>query len=106
VNRRLARGVEDLDFFIGDEAMEVKGYAVKVSHLLLERTQVKQRRPGLPDFFLVQDTKTRKKPTKNIPNVLKIFQMAIKYINIFPFKALQNLPNFFSPKIVKNRRKL
>jgi actin-related protein 3 len=43
VNRRLARGVEDLDFFIGDEAMEAKGYAVKVSHLLLERTQVKQR---------------------------------------------------------------
>jgi actin-related protein 3 len=29
--RRLARGVEDLDFFIGDEAMEAKGYAVKVS---------------------------------------------------------------------------
>ena len=34
--RRLARGVEDLDFFIGDEAMEATGYAVKVtrsSHL-------------------------------------------------------------------------
>jgi actin-related protein len=31
--RRLARGVEDLDFFIGDEAMEAKGYAVKVSTL-------------------------------------------------------------------------
>ena len=28
--RRLARGVEDLDFFIGDEAMDAKGYAVKV----------------------------------------------------------------------------
>lgn len=28
--RRLARGVEDLDFFIGDEAMDSKGYAVKV----------------------------------------------------------------------------
>lgn len=27
--RRLARGVEDLDFFIGDEAMEATGYAVK-----------------------------------------------------------------------------
>ena len=29
-SRRLAKGVEDLDFFIGDEAMEAKGYAVKV----------------------------------------------------------------------------
>jgi hypothetical protein len=28
----------------------------------------------------------------NIPNILKIFQMAIKYINIFPSKVLQNLP--------------
>jgi len=27
--RRLTRGVEDLDFFIGDEAMDAKGYAVK-----------------------------------------------------------------------------
>lgn len=31
--RRLARGVEDLDFFIGDEAMDAKGYAVKVPRL-------------------------------------------------------------------------
>ena len=30
VTRRLARGVEDLDFFIGDEAMDATGYAVKV----------------------------------------------------------------------------
>jgi len=29
VTRRLARGVEDLDFFIGDEAMDATGYAVK-----------------------------------------------------------------------------
>jgi actin-related protein 3 len=29
--RRLCKGVEDLDFFIGDEAMEATGYAVKVS---------------------------------------------------------------------------
>ena len=29
-SRRLARGVEDLDFFIGDEAMDATGYAVKV----------------------------------------------------------------------------
>jgi hypothetical protein len=28
----------------------------------------------------------------NIPNVCTIFQMAIKYINIFQSKALQNLP--------------
>lgn len=28
-NRRLARGVDDLDFFIGDEALEATGYSVK-----------------------------------------------------------------------------
>ncbi len=32
--RRLARGVEDLDFYIGDEAMDSKGYAVRVSFAL------------------------------------------------------------------------
>lgn len=36
-SRRLARGVEDLDFFIGDEAMEAKGYAVKVSKSYSEK---------------------------------------------------------------------
>ena len=35
--QRLARGVEDLDFFIGDEAMEAKGYAVKVSKSYSEK---------------------------------------------------------------------
>jgi hypothetical protein len=34
----------------------------------------------------------------NIPNVLKIFQIAINYNTIFPFKALQNLPKFLVPK--------
>jgi hypothetical protein len=30
----------------------------------------------------------------NIPNVHKIFQMAVKYISIFQYKALQNFPKF------------
>lgn len=30
-SRRLYKGVEDLDFFIGDEAFDATGYAVKVS---------------------------------------------------------------------------
>ncbi len=30
-NRRLARGVDDLDFFIGDEALDATGYSVKVT---------------------------------------------------------------------------
>jgi actin-related protein 3 len=30
--RRIGNGVEDLDFFIGDEALEATNYAVKVSH--------------------------------------------------------------------------
>ncbi len=36
--RRLARGVEDLDFYIGDEAMDATGYAVKypVRHGMVE----------------------------------------------------------------------
>jgi hypothetical protein len=29
--RRLTKGVEDLDFFIGDEAFDATGYAVKVN---------------------------------------------------------------------------
>jgi actin-related protein 3 len=29
-SRRLCKGVEDLDFFIGDEAFDATGYAVKV----------------------------------------------------------------------------
>lgn len=29
-SRRLARGVDDLDFFIGDEALDATGYSVKV----------------------------------------------------------------------------
>lgn len=29
-SRRLARGVDDLDFFIGDEALDSTGYSVKV----------------------------------------------------------------------------
>ena len=28
--RRLGKGVEDLDFFIGDEAFDATGYAIKV----------------------------------------------------------------------------
>jgi hypothetical protein len=52
-------------------------------------------------FFMVNDTQTGKmcqmdtKCTKwsyNIPNVCKIFQMAIKYMNNFQYKALQNFP--------------
>ena len=30
-NRRLARGVDDLDFYIGDEALDATGYSVKAS---------------------------------------------------------------------------
>jgi hypothetical protein len=34
------------------------------------------------------------KRSNNIPNALKIFQMAIKYMNIFPSKALKICPNW------------
>jgi hypothetical protein len=39
-------------------------------------------------LFLTQNTITG----KNIPNGRKIFQMTLKYTNIFYSKALQNLP--------------
>jgi actin-related protein 3 len=29
-SRRMARGIDDLDFFIGDEALDATGYSVKV----------------------------------------------------------------------------
>lgn len=32
-SRRLARGIDDLDFLIGDEALESTGYSVKVSQM-------------------------------------------------------------------------
>ena len=34
--RRFCKGVEDLDFFIGDEAMEATGYAVKVNLIFID----------------------------------------------------------------------
>lgn len=33
--RRLTKGVEDLDFYIGDEAFDAKGYSVKVPAFLI-----------------------------------------------------------------------
>ena len=36
VGSNLTRGVEDLDFFIGDEAMDATGYAVKVQKVLID----------------------------------------------------------------------
>lgn len=31
--RRLGRGIDDLDFYIGDEAIDCTGYSVKVSRI-------------------------------------------------------------------------
>lgn len=33
--RRVTKGVDDLDFYIGDEAFEATGYAVKVRILVI-----------------------------------------------------------------------
>ena len=36
-NRRMARGIDDLDFFIGDEALDATGYSVKVTtHAMID----------------------------------------------------------------------
>lgn len=34
-SRRLARGIDDLDFYIGDECLDSNGYSVKVGFLLI-----------------------------------------------------------------------
>jgi hypothetical protein len=50
---------------------------------------------GLPDFSWYNKPQNMEKYTKwtyNIPNGHKIYQMVIKYTNIFFCKALQNLP--------------
>jgi hypothetical protein len=61
-------------------------------------------RPGLPDFSWCMIPKLEKmykmyrmvtkctEWSQNIPNIHKIFQMAIKYISIFPPKALKFFP--------------
>jgi hypothetical protein len=65
---------------------------------------------GLPDFSWSESTKTGKvyQMTTNytkrpyiIPNGNKLYQMAVKYANIFHPKALQNIPKygFFGLKI-------
>ncbi|VVC43632.1 Actin family,Actin/actin-like conserved site [Cinara cedri] len=43
--RRLTKGVEDLDFYIGDEAMDAKGYSIKypVRHGLIEDWDLMER---------------------------------------------------------------
>jgi hypothetical protein len=53
---------------------------------------------GLPDFSWYQNTKTGKYIPNGriiyVPTVHKIYQMSIKYTNIFHCKTLQNLPKF------------
>ena len=51
----LTRGVEDLDFYIGDEAMESTGYAVKVHILFLKITLKKTILHMDPDHELRQE---------------------------------------------------
>lgn len=43
--RRLARGVEDLDFYVGDEAVDAAGYAVKypIRHGMVEDWDLMER---------------------------------------------------------------
>ena len=43
VGSNLSRGVEDLDFFIGDEAMDATGYAVKVQKVLIDIPQIREQ---------------------------------------------------------------
>jgi hypothetical protein len=65
--------------------------------------QLKRWHIRVDRFFLVHDTKTGKmyqvntnctKWSLNIPNVHKIFQMAVKYINIFQSEDLDFFPNW------------
>jgi hypothetical protein len=51
-------------------------------------------RSGLPDFswYMIPKPEICTKWSQSISKACKIFQMVIKYINIFQSKALQNLP--------------
>ena len=49
--RRLTKGVEDLDFFIGDEAFDATGYAVKVNICNRDSNQVRLGYMSLIFFF-------------------------------------------------------
>ena len=46
VGSNLTRGVEDLDFFIGDEAMDATGYAVKVQKVSIDIPQIREQISG------------------------------------------------------------
>jgi hypothetical protein len=77
---------------------QANSFASKISFSFLPMSEVGIR---VARFFLTQYTKTVKKRqtyqniTKwpwNIPDDNKIFQMTVKYTNMFLCKALQNLP--------------
>jgi hypothetical protein len=55
---------------------------------------VKYNKPGSPDFSWHMVPKPHKcnKWTQNVTNGHKIYQMSVKYVNIFQSKALQYLP--------------
>jgi hypothetical protein len=59
-------------------------------------------RTWYPEQMYQMNTDWTKLPY-NIPNVCKIFQMPIKYINIYQSKALQNLPKFGIFGLKRNR---
>lgn len=50
---RLCKGVEDLDFYIGDEAFEASGYSVKVSKNAFNNW-VKRVIPAMPFMVKVE----------------------------------------------------
>ena len=51
--RRVARGVEDLDFYIGDEAMNIGNpYAVKVLQLQIDQYQIRQ---ATLKFYIIEN---------------------------------------------------
>jgi hypothetical protein len=54
-----------------------------------------QNRENVPNGHKMYQMDTKcTKWAYNFPNTRKIFQLALKYINIFPSRALQNLPKF------------
>ena len=56
-SRRVARGVEDLDFYIGDEAMNIGNpYAVKVTHRLRYKIQFRKVVYNNEYFSTLSDT--------------------------------------------------
>jgi hypothetical protein len=102
-----ARVIKHPGFDVGQNASVIKSPFWGFLHSQISKPDITDLinccKPGLPDFscytyipnlekMYQMNTKCTKQSHKISPNVCKIVQMALKYLNMFQSKALQNLP--------------